>query len=294
MSPVLRSPVASGVVSEADARAEEAWGADGTEPSLFGPDSVTWRVHAHPSALVGGLRALLVQALDPRAMAGVAEHSDYQQDPWGRLRSTSDFVVRSTFGTRSEAEAAGARVRAVHARVRGTDPFSGRPYDASDPDLLRWVHLVEVDSFLAAYQAYGGRLSESEQDRYVVEMERAAELVGLDPTGLPKHAMGVRAAVDSRSDLVVTESAAATARLVLSPPMPLALVPLWRLAARGALAILPPAAARLWGVALSWPERAGLRVALPALSSVAELVVPRHPLVQRARRRTGSGSRPAS
>lgn len=287
-------PVACSVVGEPTARADEEGGADPEEPSLFGPGSVTWRVHAHPSALVGGLRALLVQALDSRAMAGVVEHSDYQQDPWGRLRSTSDFVVRTTFAGRAEAELAGAQVRAVHQRVRGTDPFSGRPYDASDPELLRWVHLVEVDSFLAAYQAYGGRLSEAERDRYVVEMGRAAELVGLDPSGMPRSAEGVRAAIEARGDLVVTSAAAETARLVLSPPMPPALVPLWGLAARGALAILPPSAARLWGVALSWPERAALGAALPALSAIAELVVPRHPLVQRAQRRMDSGSRPAS
>lgn len=282
------------MVSEARRRSQAAGEADLEEPSLFDPESVTWRVHAHPSALVGGLRALLVQALDSRAMAGVAEHSDYKQDPWGRLRSTSDFVVRSTFGTRSEAEAAGAQVRAVHGRVRGTDPFSGRPYDASDPALLRWVHLVEVDSFLAAYQAYGGHLSRAEQDRYVAEMDRAAMLVGLDPSMLPRDAEGVRAAIESRSDLAVTAAAAETARLVLSPPMPAALVPLWRLAARGALAILPPGAARLWGVSLSWPERVALGGALSALSSMVEVVVPRHPLVQRAQCRMGRAPGPAS
>lgn len=258
---------------------------EGAEPSLFGPASVTWKVHAHPSALVGGLRALLIQALEPRAMAGVAEHSNYRVDPWGRLRSTSDFVVRSTFAPRADAELAARKVRAVHARVRGVDPFSARPYDASDPELLRWVHLVEVDSFLAAYQAYGGRLSADERDRYVVEMDRAAELVGLEPDGLPRSADGVRAAIEERRDLVVTATAAEAARLVLSPPMPAALAPLWRLAARGALATLPPSLARLWGVRLWWPERVALQEALRALSSIAEVVVPRHPLVAQAQRR---------
>ena len=103
---------------------------------------------------VGGIRALLVQSLHPLAMAGVAAHSGYKGDPWGRLQRTSTFLATTTFGTVEHAEELIERVRAIHERVRGTAP-DGRPYAASDPHLLRWVHITEVDSFLAAYQRFG-------------------------------------------------------------------------------------------------------------------------------------------
>ena len=103
---------------------------------------------------VGGMRALLLQSLHPLAMAGVAEHSDYRHDPWGRLQRTADFLAATTFGPESEAERAVARVRAVHEHVQGV-AADGRPYRANDPHLLRWVHLAELESFLVAYRRYG-------------------------------------------------------------------------------------------------------------------------------------------
>src|SRR5205823_9741871 len=160
---------------------------------LFGPDSVTWRIHADPSMLIGGIRALLVQALHPLAMAGVAQHSDYQDDPWGRLQRTVDYVVTTTFADRPTALAAGDRVRAVHSRVRGIDPVTRRPYRADDPELLVWVHAVEVHSFLAAYRRYGGRLTDEEADRYVTEQVRTAALVGLEGDIVPASLAALRA-----------------------------------------------------------------------------------------------------
>ena len=135
--------------------------ADAADPGLFGPDSITWRVHGHRSMLVGGLRALLVQALHPLAMAGVAEHSSYRTDPLGRLARTGRFVATTTYGTTDAAERAIAGVQAVHGRVRGV-ALDGRRYDASDPALLSWVHNVEVESFLTAYRTYGPGTSEAE------------------------------------------------------------------------------------------------------------------------------------
>jgi uncharacterized protein (DUF2236 family) len=137
---------------------------------LFGPGSVTWRIHGDPSMIVGGLRSLLAQALNPRAMAGVDQHSDFRVDPWGRLRRTADYVGATTFGDTATAEAAGAMVRAVHRRVRGVDPHTGRTYSAGDHDLLAWIHNVEVHSFLVAYRHYGGRVGDADADRYVAEM----------------------------------------------------------------------------------------------------------------------------
>ena len=120
----------------------------------FSRDRPIWTVHTDAAMFVGGLRALLLQSLHPLAMAGVADHSDFRADPWGRLQRTADFLTWTTFGTAEQAERACRRVRAVHSTVRGTAP-DGRPYDATDPHLLRWVHLAEIDSFLAAHQRYG-------------------------------------------------------------------------------------------------------------------------------------------
>ena len=128
--------------------------ADRVDDGWFGPGSATWTVHGDLSMLVGGVRALLLQTLHPGAMAGVADHSSYREDPLGRLHRTGAFVGATTFGTTAEAEAAVEMVKAVHRRVVGTTP-EGVPYTAADPRLLLWVHATEVDSFLRAHRRYG-------------------------------------------------------------------------------------------------------------------------------------------
>src|SRR4051812_49395664 len=120
----------------------------------FADDRPIRTVHADSSMFIGGLRALLLQSLHPLAMAGVAGHSGYRGDPWGRLQRTSYFLAVTTFGLASDAEATVARVRGIHRRVQGVAP-DGRPYAASDPHLLKWVHVAEVDSFLTTHQRFG-------------------------------------------------------------------------------------------------------------------------------------------
>src|SRR3954447_3631416 len=133
----------------------------------FDEDAVIRRVHADSAMFVGGLRALLLQSLHPLAMAGVAEHSDYRADPWGRLQRTADFIAVTTFGNVAMAEQAVAVVHRVHERVVGVAP-DGRPYAANDPHLLAWVHIAEVDSFLTAHQRFGSApLDPDDADRYV-------------------------------------------------------------------------------------------------------------------------------
>src|SRR5690606_6725527 len=128
---------------------------------------------------VGGLRALLLQSLHPLAMAGVAEHSDYRSDPWRRLQRTADFLAATTYGPATEAERAITRVRNVHERVVGV-ARDGRAYAANDPHLLRWVHVAEVDSFLAANQRYGADpLVGAERDDYVRQMAVIARALGV-------------------------------------------------------------------------------------------------------------------
>src|SRR5271156_5835806 len=123
-------------------------------PRWFADDRPIRRVHADASMFVGGLRALLLQSLHPLAMAGVAEHSNYRDDPWGRLQRTSTFLAETTFGSVVDAQRAVDRVRGIHRRVHGI-AADGRPYTATDPHLLEWVHIAEADSFLRAYQLYG-------------------------------------------------------------------------------------------------------------------------------------------
>jgi len=226
-----------------------------TDPGLFGPGSVTWRIHGDPISFVGGLRALLLQALHPLAMAGVAQHSNYRDDPWGRLSRTAKYVSTATFGTTEEAQAAGARVRAVHRHIRGVDDQTGLPYTADDPRLLAWVHNATVDSMLDAYGRSGARLSSVDADNYVDEQVAMAGLVGLRPQDVPRTVADLRAYFDAvRPQLRITPAARGVARFGVAPPMPV-----WvqvatpaRIAWAGvstlAFGMLPPWARRLYGV----------------------------------------------
>jgi uncharacterized protein (DUF2236 family) len=228
-------------------------------PRWFAPDRPIYAVHRDVAMFVGGLRALLLQSLHPLAMAGVLAHSDFRDDPWGRLQRTASFLARTTFGPASEASRACAVVRAVHEHVVGVAP-DGRPYAANDPHLLLWVHLAEVDSFLAAHQRYGSpRLSRRECDGYVEDMARVARELGV--VSPPTSVRGLRAALaEFRPELRATAGAREAARFLLAPPMPLV--------ARGGYAVLSAAAVSLL------PFWAQVELRLPVLP-VAERVVVR-------------------
>jgi uncharacterized protein (DUF2236 family) len=163
-----------------------------TDVGLLGPDSAAWKVLGHPAGLVGGLRALIIQALEPHAMAGVADFDNYRQNGLRRLRRTSYYVMATAFGDRATAEAAARRVRAAHRRVKGTDPVTGESYSANDPETQLWVHCVEWHSFLASYRAYGGSITPEEQDRYIYEGARIAALVGVPEEMVPKSTAEMR------------------------------------------------------------------------------------------------------
>jgi uncharacterized protein (DUF2236 family) len=143
------------------------------------PGGVARQVHADlATMLIGGVGALLLQTLHPLAMAGVAEHSSYQEDPLGRLRRTAAFVGTTTFGTVAEAEAAVAQVQRVHKRVKGIAP-DGRAYSADDPELVTFIHVAEVSSFLASSRRYGPRpLTPEDCDRYYAEVAPVAMDLG--------------------------------------------------------------------------------------------------------------------
>ena len=126
------------------------------ERGLFAPDSIAWRIHSDPAMAVGGIRALLQQALHPDAMDGVAKNSNFREDAWGRLQRTGDYVTTITFGTRDEALALAARVRKIHTSL-GLD----------DPHLLLWVHMSMVDSFLDVAIRSGLPITETEAEQYL-------------------------------------------------------------------------------------------------------------------------------
>lgn len=217
--------------------------------SFFGADSITWRVHSDPSMVVGGIRALLEQALHPGAMAGVAAHSNFRDDAWGRLQRTGDYVDTLTFAPRAEAEKLAARVRTIHSKL-GLD----------DPHLLLWVHMAMVDSFLDTALRSGLTLTEDEQDRYISEMVIFAELVGIERAATPKN----RTELDGyfraiKGELRASDDAKRAALFIALPPLPPLLrfgtpiAPLWGGIASLAASSLPRWARKLYG----WPSAPG-------------------------------------
>ena len=173
-------------------------------------------------------------------MAGVAQHSDYRGDPWGRLQRTSTFLAVTTFGTATDAQRAVDKVRGIHRRVRGQAP-DGRDYRADDPHLLEWVHIAEVDSFLKAYQLYGAApLDQTGRDDYVADTARVAAALGvLDP---PRTEADLRARLAGyRSELASTEAAREAARfLLITPPLSLLARAPYGVLAAAAVSMLPP------------------------------------------------------
>ncbi len=172
-------------------------------------------------------------------MAGVAGHSGYRGDPWGRLARTSTFIATVTFATAEHAQEAVDQVRAVHDRVRGKAP-DGRTYRAGDPHLLTWVHVAEVESFLRAHQRYGAHpLTRDEADEYVAQTARVAIALGAEevPTTVAELDASIAA---FRPELRATEAALDTAHFLLKePPLPWAMRPAYGLISSGAVAMLP-------------------------------------------------------
>lgn len=213
------------------------------DKGLLGPESVAWKVVGHQVSLVGGLRSLIVQSLHPLAMAGVAQHSDYRNRSLDRLRRTAHYVAATTFGDTETAHAAARRVKSIHRKVRGTDPVTGMPYSADDPETQLWVHCVEWHSFLASYRAYGGRLTREEQDQYLYEGVRIAALLDVPEELVPASVAAYRDYFERvRPRLCVSEPARAAINFVLHPPMTRELLPLQlplRVTAAAALAIVP-------------------------------------------------------
>lgn len=221
----------------AEARTNELFSAPGER--WFDDDAPIRKVHLDASMFIGGIRALLLQSLHPLAMTGVAQHSDYKNDPWGRLQRTADFLATTTFGPSSAAEQAIATVTAIHDRVSGITA-EGVEYRANDPHLLAWVHVAEVDSFLRAHDRYGeSRLEGKDRDLYIAQSGSIAARLGADP--VPETEQGVADLLNEfRSELRATPEAREAARyLLIDPPLPASSKPAYSVIAAAGASLLP-------------------------------------------------------
>jgi uncharacterized protein (DUF2236 family) len=200
----------------------DEWTAEEDRLGFFGPDSVTWRIHADPAYHVGGLRALMLQALHPVAMDGVARNSTgFRDEWWMRMSRTGQYMETLTFGTRTEARRMAARVRGLHRQLSGVEETTGRAYRVDDPDLLLWVHACAADSLLTTARRAGVPLTDDDADRYVAEQVAAAQLVGVPLPTVPRSVAELDAYLeDIRPSLAATPAAVQGVRDLFLPPMP--------------------------------------------------------------------------
>lgn len=253
---------------------------------LFSPETVTWKIHSDPSMVVGGIRALLEQALHPVAMDGVAKNSNFREDAWGRLQRTGEYVSTITFGKSQEAEALAERVRKIHCAL-GLD----------DPHLLLWVHMAMVDSFLDCAVRSGLEISEAEQDQYVSEMVLFANQVGIESINVPTNVREMKQYfIDIAPELSASADAKKAALFLALPPMPNIVrfatpaTPMWATLSSLAALSLPQWARKLYG----WPTLPGQGIATDIAlktSRASLLLLPKAlmepPLLKQARQRWG-------
>ena len=237
--------------------------ASGDDEGYFGEQSAVWAVHGATPVIVAGIRALLMQTLHPGAMAGVHDWSRYREDPLGRLSGTVRWVLVTTFADRAGADAASAYVRSLHTRVAGSYG-SGTTYAASDPALLRWVHVVFAESFLTCHQTWGSRIPGG-ADTYAAEWAGAGELMEVD--GPPRSEAELRAQLAAFGPSLISDGRVAQAvRFIRSPPLKRSLLPAYRIIFGGAVATIPAEYRRMLGLRRPlWPAITLTRIALIVL-----------------------------
>jgi len=278
---------ATGLIERSAAAYASGVPEDASDDGFFGPASVAWRVSADLASPVAGLRALLMQALHPLAMAGVDQHSGWRRDPVGRLAATTTYLTTVTFGDRAAASQAAARVRRIHDHVRGIDAVTGRPYAAGDPALLLWVHGALVDSVLAAGSLVGTALSAVDSNRYVAEMVTAAELTGvprhLVPSSVPELDLYIASV---RPILRRTPAAAESMAYLLDPPgMDSDTAEIWQDVRDAAIAVLPRWARQMYGYDAPPPLTPGRRTEIRQSLGVLDAIFLGQPGVLEARQR---------
>jgi uncharacterized protein (DUF2236 family) len=222
------------------------------DDGLLGPDPVAWRVIGHPGALIGGLRSLILQSLHPLAMAGVDQHSDYVKRPLDRLHRTTYYVAATAYGDTETAERAVEHVRLRHRKVRGTDPVTGKPYSAEDPETQLWVHCTEWQSFLAAYRVFADRLTPEEEDRYIAEGAIIGSLLGTPREMVPASTAEMDAFFERvQPELRMSPAARAAIDFVVRPRPTRDILPYYvplLVYGNAARALAPPAIQRLAGI----------------------------------------------
>lgn len=267
------------------------------DDGLFGPASVTWRVHLEPVLWVGGFRALLLQSLHPRVMRGTYQNSALF-DPaksWARFQRTVEFVGVRTFGSTGEVEAVAARVRRLHGTLRGFDPDTGSSFALDEPSLLLWVHGTEIDSY-AEVALRAGIIDEADAERYLAESVRAARVVGLPDA--PASRADMRSYLDGvRPLLKITDEARIGVGNLFAPKgnPPTARKLAMSTVATLSLATLPRWARRMYGLPGLPTTDLGATAMLRALRGLTDLLpdVPAPPDIVRARRLVRAGlSRP--
>ncbi|RUT32287.1 DUF2236 domain-containing protein [Pseudomonas sp. PAMC 29040] len=259
------------------------------DPGLFGPASISWQVHGDfTSMLIGGISALMLQALHPLALAGVWDHSNFRQDMLGRLRRTGQFISGTTFGSTRDANWLIEKVRTIHLQVTGTG-LDGRPYAASDPELLTWVHVAEVSNFLAAHIRYRNpHLSAADQDQYYDEIALVAERLGA--TNVPRSRQQIADYLERvRPQLLCDERSHEVMCLLLNAPAPSLLAkPFGALMMQAGIDLLPDWASDQLGLQQQPLTRKLVRAGVSSTAPILRWAV-RNGSVQRARRRMGLG-----
>ena len=215
--------------------------ADGEEGGFYLPGDAPWVVHRDFATLVGGVRALLLQALHPGALGGVAQHSRYEEDPLGRLSGTIRWLTVTTFGSMTAIRNEAGRVNKMHDRVAGEyEKNSGEktPYQAADKDLLLWVHIAFMDSFLRAHQNYSTNPIPGGADAYVAQWSKSVGPLGLDKVPMSETEL-IEALDHYRPQLRVDDKARSVINWIQNAPLPRAAKPAYRLLFHSALATLP-------------------------------------------------------
>ncbi len=207
------------------------------DAGLCGPGSVSWKAIGDVSVFVGAIRALLVQAAHPEAVAGVDDHSRYRDDPMGRLNRTAYYVTSATFGAMPEVDEAVDRVRAAHQGVSGTS-HRGLAYDARMPELAAWVHNTLTESFLVSYREFGLGLTEVEADQFVVEQSQVGATLGAAP--LPQTAAELHAWVRTHPALAPSPGMRAAVDFLRQPPLPPRQRYGYAVLMQGAISTMPP------------------------------------------------------
>ena len=268
------------------------------DAGLFGPESVIWRVNREGVLLLGGGRALILQVAHPLVAAGVAEHSNYREDPWGRLQRTLDITYRVVFGDTDTAETAARQLWLMHGRVEGeTRENGGRypagtPYRAHDPELLMWVHATLVDTSLLVYERYVGQLSSADRLRYYDEQRLLGEKFGVPLDRQPATYGEFQEYV---ADMLASDRIAVTDALrdvvdaTMHPRLPFVAWPVIRTVNLATVGMLPPGLRRELGLAwgpkrerLLRASRRVLRNLLPLVPDIARHAPPARSAARRA------------